>query len=117
MVGKDAGGNVVGYAITVTSTDSFDGGLSLVVGIKADGTVGGISFTDLHDTPGMGMRCGEAEFMDQFANVKVSRFTLNKSGQSTADDVIDAVTGASVTSGAVVNAVNAALDFVSDRIG
>ena len=117
VVGKDSAGNVVGYAITVTSKDSFDGGLSLVVGIAADGTVNGISFTDLHDTPGMGMRCGEAEFMDQFAGVKATKFTLNKSGQSTADDVIDAVTGASVTSGAVVNAVNAALDFYAAQIG
>ena len=45
------------------------------------------------------------------------KFTLNKAGGSTEDDVIDSVSGASMTSGAVVNAVNAALDFVSDRIG
>ena len=65
----------------------------------------------------MGMRCGDPEFKDQFAGVKVSKFILNKSGGSTADDEIDSVSGASVTSGAVVNAVNAALDFVSGRIG
>ena len=49
--------------------------------------------------------------------MKVSKFTLNKSGGSTADDQIDSVSGASVTSGAVVNAVNAALDLVSGKIG
>jgi Na+-translocating ferredoxin:NAD+ oxidoreductase RnfG subunit len=36
---------------------------------------------------------------------------LNKSGGSTADNEIDSVSGASTSSGAVVNAVNAALDF------
>ena len=117
VVAKDGSGNVMGYAVTVFNSDSFDGGLTLVVGITADGTVSGISFTDLHDTPGMGMRCGDPEFTDQFAGVKVSKFTLNKSGGSTADDQIDSISGASVTSGAVVDAVNAALDFASSRVG
>lgn len=116
-VGKDGSGNVVGYAIRVTSADSFDGGLSLVVGISADGTVNGISFTDLHDTPGMGMRCDEDAFKDQFVGAKVPRFTLNKNGASTQSDMIDTVSGASITSGAVVNAVNAALDFYAANIG
>lgn len=116
-VGVDASGNVVGYAVTVFNSDSYDGGLTLVVGIRADGTVNSISFTELHDTAGMGMKCGDPEFKDQFNNVKVEKFTLNKAGGSTEDDVIDSVSGASMTSGAVVNAVNAALDFVSDRIG
>ena len=55
-VGLDASGNSVGYAVTVFNSDSYDGGLTLVVGVKADGTVTGISFTELHDTAGMGMR-------------------------------------------------------------
>ena len=116
-VGVDASGNSVGYAVTVFNSDSYDGGLTLVVGIREDGTVNSISFTELHDTAGMGMKCGDPEFKDQFNNVKVEKFTLNKAGGSTEDDVIDSVSGASITSGAVVNAVNAALDFVSDRIG
>ena len=116
-VGVDASGNPVGYAVTVFNSDSYDGGLTLVVGIAQDGTVNSISFTELHDTAGMGMKCGDPEFKDQFNNVKVAKFTLNKAGGSTEDDVIDSVSGASITSGAVVNAVNAALDFVSDRIG
>ena len=116
-VGVDASGNAVGYAVTVFNSDSYDDGLTLVVGIREDGTVNSISFTELHDTAGMGMKCGDPEFKDQFNNVKVEKFTLNKVGGSTEDDVIDSVSGASTTSGAVVNAVNAALDFVSDRIG
>ena len=113
----DASGNVVGYAVTVFNSDSYDGGLTLVVGIRADGTVNSISFTELHETAGMGMKCGDPDFKDQFNNVKVDKFVLNKAGCSTADNEIDSVSGASVTSGAVVNAVNAALDFVSGVIG
>lgn len=111
VVGKDSSGSVAGYVISATSADGFDGNITVAVGISADGTVNGISFTELNETAGMGMLCGEAEFKDQFSGVSVDRFTLNKAGGSTADDEIDSVSGASISSGAVVNAVNAALDF------
>lgn len=116
VVGKDASGNVVGYVVHVSNSDSFDGGLALVVGIRADGSLNGIAFTELHETPGMGMRCGEAEFMDQFVGAQAEQFTLNKGGASAGPDGIDAVNGATVTSNSVVNAVNAALRFYSENL-
>ena len=96
------GSDVKGYAIAVHNSQSFDGGLTLVVGIRPDGTVTGISFTELHETAGMGMRCDEPEF--------------NKGGASTAEDVIDSINGASVSSGAVVDAVNAALSYFAANL-
>ena len=110
-VGKDASGNIVGYVVSVTSHDGFDGDVTLSLGISADGATQGISFTELNETAGMGMRADEPEFKDQFNGRSVSRFTLNKAGGSTAEDEINSVSGASITSGAVVNAVNAGLDF------
>ena len=64
----------------------------------------------------MGMLCGEDAFKGQFAGVNTERFTLNKAGDSAADNEIDTVSGASTSSGAVVNAVNAALDFFGTYI-
>ncbi len=90
--------------------------MTLSVGLSPDGAVNGIAFTELNETPSMGMLCGEPEFKDQFSGVQTDRFTLNKAGGSTADNEIDSVTGASTTSGAVVNAVNAALDFWNTQI-
>ena len=116
LTGVDGKGSTVGYAIAVRNAQSFDGGLALVVGIQADGTVNGISFTELHETAGMGMKCGEPDFMNQFNGVNAEQFTLNKGGASTEDNVIDSVNGASVTSGAVVDAVNAALDFFAANL-
>lgn len=111
VAGKDDAGSIIGHAISVTSGDGFDGNITLSVGIDSSGTVTGISFTELNETPGMGMRAGEPAFKDQFNGKAVTQFTLNKAGGSTADNEIDSVSGASTTSGAVVNAVNAALDF------
>lgn len=116
VVGTDASGNVAGYVISVTSGDGFDGNITLSMGLAADGTVNGIAFTELNETAGMGMLCGEDAFKSQFAGVNVEKFTLNKAGGSTADDEIDSVSGASTTSGAVVNAVNAALDFYAANV-
>ena len=114
--GLDASGNIVGYVMRVTSSDGFDGDVSMAVGLNADGVVNGIDFTTLNETPGMGMRVADPEFKDQFSGKAVSKFTLNKAGGSTADDQIDTVSGASTTSGAVVNAVNAALDFFNTTV-
>ena len=110
-VGKDDSGNAVGYVIRVTSSDGFDGDVSLAVGLNAEGAINAIDFTELNETPGMGMRVTEAQFKDQFNGRRVERFRLNKAGGSTEEDQIDSVSGASISSGAVVNAVNAALDF------
>ncbi|MCD8086081.1 MAG: FMN-binding protein [Clostridiales bacterium] len=86
------------------------------VGIDTEGTILGLSFTELEETAGLGMRADEDSFKSQFVGVQVSSFTLNKSGGSTADDEIDSISGASTTSGAVVNAVNAAIDFFANYI-
>ncbi|MBP3878525.1 MAG: RnfABCDGE type electron transport complex subunit D [Lachnospiraceae bacterium] len=117
IVGKDASGATMGYVVSSSSNDGFDGTITLSVGVLEDGTVTGIAFTELAETAGMGMRCGDPEFKDQFAGRNVERFTLNKAGGSTADDEIDSVSGASISSGAVVNAVNAALAFLQENAG
>ncbi len=116
VVGKDGSGNVVGYVVLATTHDGFDGDISMAVGILPDGTVEAISFTVLNETAGMGMRAAEPEFKDQFAGVLTDAFTLNKSGNSTEASDIDTISGASTTSGAVINAVNTALDFFAKNI-
>ncbi len=116
VVGKSASGETAGYVISATSGDGYDGTVTVSVGLAPDGTVNGISFTELHETAGLGMLCGEDDFKSQFAGVATEKFTLNKAGGSTAPEEIDSVSGASTTSGAVVNAVNAALDFFAASI-
>lgn len=116
VVGLDADGKTVGYVVNVTSADGFDGNITMSVGILEDGTVNAVAFNELNETAGMGMRAAEPEFKSQFEGRKVPAFILNKAGGSTAEDQIDSISGASVTSGAVVNAVNAALDFISGSV-
>ena len=111
-VAADADGNPAGYVVSVTSDDGFDGSISLAVGWSADGTMNGISFTELTETPGMGMRADEEGFKGQFRERTEYPFKLTKSGDAAADE-ISAISGATITSTAVVNAVNAASDFAT----
>ena len=114
--GKDAAGETAGYVVSVTTADGYDGNVTLSVGIAPDGTTKGIAFTELNETPGMGMRVDEDAFKGQFGGRLVEAFKLNKAGNGSTPEEIDSVSGASTTSGAVVNAVNAALDFFNTTV-
>ena len=109
---KDKSGNNIGRVITATSKDGYNGTVQLSVGIKSDGTVVGITFLTLAETPGLGMRAGEKNFYSQFANKNTKEFKLVK-GSAGGDNEISAISGSTITSSAVTNAVNAALYFNS----
>ena len=114
--GLDDSGEIVGYVISVESSEAYDGTLSLSVGIAADGTVKGVEMLSISETAGLGMKADEAEFKDQFKDKKVEKFTYTKNGAA-ADDEIDAISGATITSNAVTGALNAAAYFVNNCIG
>jgi len=117
VIGMDASGKTVGYAISATSSEGYDGNITVSVGISADGVVNSIVFTELHETPGKGMLAADPAFKDQFNNRAVTSFKLIMgSGGATANG-IDCISGATVSSKAIVNAVNAALDFFQNAKG
>ncbi len=107
LIGVDENGSTVGYVIVVTNGNGYEGDIKMSVGLKADGTLHSISFIELKETPTKGSKAAESPFIDQFVNRSVTKLVLNGSGS----DGVDAITGATVTSSAVVNGVNAALDF------
>ena len=117
VIGLDADGKTVGYAISVTSSEGYDGNITVSVGIAADGTVNCISFTELHETPGKGMLAADEAFISQFDNRSVTSFKLLTGSAAGVSNGIDCISGATVTSKAVVNAVNAALDFFHNAKG
>lgn len=103
-------GKAAGYVMTVTDHEGYGGDIKLAIGIQADGTVNGISFLSISETAGLGMKAKEAAFYEQFAGKKVEQFTYTKSGAS-AENEIDALTGATITTNAVTNAVNAGICY------
>lgn len=107
----DKSGNAAGYVLTITDHEGYGGDIQFAMGVKSDGTVNGISFLSIGETAGLGMRAKEDEFKNQFAGKKVEQFSYTKSGAS-ADNEIDAISGATITTNAVTNGVNAGLYYI-----
>ena len=100
----------LGYVMTVTNSEAYDGQLTFTIGIRSDGTITGISFTDISETAGLGMKAKEDSFKNQFEGKKVDRFQYTKSG-AVKDNEIDALSGATITTNSVTNGVNAAIAY------
>ncbi|HJA20519.1 MAG TPA: RnfABCDGE type electron transport complex subunit G [Candidatus Mediterraneibacter ornithocaccae] len=114
--GKDNSGETIGYVISVQSSEAYDGTLDLSVGIATDGTVKGVEMLSISETAGLGMKADEAEFKDQYKDKNVENFTVTKTGED-GDNMIDAISGATITSNAVTNAVNSALVYYQNELG
>lgn len=114
MSAKDASGNPVGYVITVTTKEGYGGDIRFMVGIRLDGTVNGISILSISETAGLGMRAEEV-LKPQFANKNVEKFEYTKSG-ATSENQIDAISGATITTNAVTNGVNAGLYYFQTEL-
>lgn len=108
----DKSSNAVGYVLTVTDHEGYGGDIQFAMGVKTDGTVNGISFLAISETAGLGMKAAEEDFMKQFAGKNVKSFRYTKNGAS-ADEEIDAISGATITTNAVVNGVNAGIYYIS----
>lgn len=113
---KDASGNVLGYVITATSPEGYGGDVQLSIGIRDDGTINGIEFLSLSETAGLGMKADTEEFKSQFAGMQVAQISFTKTGKQN-DYEIDAISGATITTSAVTNAVNASLSYFGTIAG
>lgn len=110
QVALDDAGNTLGYVITVTSTEGSQANITLSMGITVDGDLNGYATTSISETPGLGSKVADADFKSQFEGKNVEAFEVTKTGAS-ADNQIDALSGATISSRAVTNAVNAGLAY------
>lgn len=113
-----------GYFIE-TVTRGYVDEISVFVGVSNDGRVTGILVEDAHETPGLGNKAlTDHVFLSQFLN-KSGSFTVDTgaedafsgatgTAEETGEEIrVDAITGATVTSKAVVRCVNSAVAFVT----
>lgn len=104
-MGED--GSLLGYVIRTTSTEGYGGDIVLYMGVTLDGTLNNVSFLEISETAGLGMKADKV-LTPQLQNKKVSQFTYTKTG-SKSDSELDAISGATITTKAVTNAVNGGL--------
>lgn len=109
MYAKDASGEVLGYVMTVTDHEGYGGDIQFTMGVTNEGVLNGISLLSISETPGLGMKA-EKVIVPQLKEKQAERFTVTKAGASS-DSEIDAISGATITSNAVVNGVNGGLAY------
>ena len=110
VIAKDSNGEMLGYVVTAVSHEGYGGDIEFSVGITKDGTVNGIEFLSIGETAGLGMNATKDEFKSQFTGKQVSAFVSTKNGAK-AENEIDALTGATITTNAVTGTVNAAIYY------
>ena len=114
VAGKDDSGKELGYIVKAKCA-GFGGDDIVVVGVTSDLKITGISFPEtLPETAGLGQKATEPEFYSQFAG-KGTKLSVKKGGGA-GESEIDAISGATITSTAVTNAVNASTEFVESYI-
>lgn len=108
----DSNGKLLGYIIKV-STKGYKDTITLAIGYSLAGEVRGMEIMDINDTAGLGMNATKPEFKDQFVNKKAVQFEVTKTGAA-ADNQINAISSATITSKAVADAVNAGIGFIAE---
>lgn len=104
FVGKNAAGQIVGYAAEGLDEQGYGGPIRLMVGFEADRrTVVVYQKLEASETPGLGAKLTTDEFSAQFVGKDARALKVKKDGGD-----IEAITGATITSRAVCRAIAAA---------
>ena len=108
----DSDKKIIGYIVNVTNHKSYGGDISYTIGVKTDGTLNDYEILSISETAGLGMKAKEDKFKSQFHNVKVDQFTVTKQ-KAGSESEIEAISGATITSKAVTNGVNAGISYIN----
>lgn len=104
---------VQGYTFRVKSEGFAE--MELYVGIDNAGKISGVNVVYQRETPGLGSRATDKSFTGQFSGMEAqSPFEVVK--RLPADDEIQAISGATTSSRAVVDAINASIEFYNVQL-
>jgi len=109
----DANKEAIGYNITVSTSQGYSDIITMVIGYSEEGVIQGIEMLSIKETAGLGMKAKELEFRNQYIGKEEKQFVVTKTG-ATSENQIDAISGATITSKAVTNAVNAGIGFMAE---
>ena len=91
------GGKLVGYCIVVDAA-GYAGTIKAVVGLGTDGMIKNVKVLEHRETPGIGSKIESRQFLKQFEGKSAGDVAMKKG--------IDAISGATISSGAVIEAID-----------
>lgn len=103
--------NGSGYVITIV-TKSFGGDLTMMVGLNSDGTISGVQVTNSSDTPGVGSKDAQPEYLAQYDGLSslTSEDVKSESSTTSSGATFQYISGASVSGSAIHKGVYLALE-------
>jgi Na+-translocating ferredoxin:NAD+ oxidoreductase subunit G len=104
------GDTVQGYAFTASGS-GYGGEISMLVGLDTDYRIKDVAILSHSETPGLGGRITEQSFTGQFKGLETGDIALSKDGGR-----IDAITGATISSRAVTEAVYEKMADVIEKL-
>lgn len=109
-------GETIGYCVNV-APNGFGGSIDMMVGIQTNGTVEAVKIVSMSETPGLGSKATDADFIDQFSGKETALpVQVIKSGTPKSNEIV-AIAGATVTSRGVTEGVNEAVAVVNTLEG
>ncbi len=113
----DSSDNLIGYVFTASSSEGYGGDVPISLGIDLEGTITGLEVLSNSETKGFGANASLPEFKNQFKGLSAPEISYVKDGNANGTDQINAVSGATKTTNAIVNTVNGCLYYVKNIIG
>lgn len=114
FIGKK-GGRITGIALEAEG-EGYSGDIRVMVGINSAGEIAGVEILEQLETPGLGTRIEEGSFRGQFKGKSLANSKLVEGRLAVKKDNgdIDALTGATISSRGVTQAVDKALHIFQE---
>lgn len=103
------GTELIGYVFE-TESKGYGGTLKVMTGIDTEGSITGVAILSHGETPGLGANATKESFTDQYRQ-SIPENGLSVTKGTAGDGEIAAITGATITTDAVTDAVNAAVSL------
>lgn len=108
-------GEFVGYIIK-TEPGGYNGPMELMVGILNDETIAGAVLGTHTETPGLGAKAQDEAFISQYAGKSIEKDIVVSKSNTGADNEVVAISGATITSDAVTDGVNQAIESFKTKL-
>lgn len=100
---RNSEGHQLGVVVT-TQAKGYGGTIEVMTGVRSDGSVSGVTILSMSETPGLGAKTKESNFLSHYIGARDPHLAVDKDGGS-----VQAVSGATISSRAVTEAVNSAI--------
>lgn len=111
-------GHLIATLLSVEAQHGYNGKITLLMGILADGTLSGVEVVAHHETPGLGdkIESSRSDWLKQFHGHSLTSPKQDDWGVKRDGGEFDQITGATVTSRAVIKSLKKALTYIQQEI-